>query len=36
MVSLPARRELAVDYLAAFLKARSALAASFVVDALVI
>jgi hypothetical protein len=36
MLSLPTRRELVVNYRAAFLKARSALAASFIVDTLVI
>jgi len=36
MLSLPTRRELAVNYQAAFLKAYSALAASFIVGALVI
>jgi hypothetical protein len=36
MLSLPARRELVVNYLATFLKTYSALAASFIVDALVI
>jgi hypothetical protein len=32
MLSLPTRRELAVNYWSAFLKAYSALAASFAVD----
>jgi len=36
IVSLPAKRELVVDFQAAFLKAYSAFAASFIVDALVI
>jgi len=36
MLSLPTRSKLAVNYQAAFLKARSALAASFIVDILVI
>ena len=36
MLSLPTRRELAVNYRAIFLKARRALAASFIVDILVI
>jgi hypothetical protein len=36
MLSLPTRGELAVNYRATFLKARSALATSFIVDILVI
>jgi len=36
MLSLPTRSKLAVNYRATFLKARNALAASFVVGALVI
>jgi hypothetical protein len=36
MLSLPTRRELVVNYQATFLKARSALAMSFIVNILVI